>query len=86
MFGGRSIPSTYSGYETFLTTLLPILAAHGHTVTMYCRKNETEGTGPYEGVRRVILPALPGKQLNTLSHGAVAAVRARLAAMTWSWW
>ena len=35
VFGARGIPSTYSGYETFLTTLLPRLAARGHRVTMY---------------------------------------------------
>lgn len=79
VFGARAIPSTYSGYETFLTTLLPALAARGHRVRMYCRQGETEGTGPYAGVERVVLPAVPGKQLNTLSHGAIASLRARLA-------
>jgi glycosyltransferase involved in cell wall biosynthesis len=79
VFGARGIPSTYSGYETFLTTLLPRLADRGHRVTMYCRPGEVDGHGPYEGVRRVVLPAVPGKSLNTLSHGVVAAVRARAA-------
>jgi glycosyltransferase involved in cell wall biosynthesis len=79
VFGARGIPSTYSGYETFLTTLLPRLAARGHQVTMYCRAGEVGGGIPYERVRRVVLPAVPGKSLNTLSHGAVAAVRARAA-------
>ncbi len=77
VFGARSIPSTYSGYETFLTTLLPELVARGHSVTMYCRRGETDGTGDYLGVRRVLLPAIPGKQWNTLSHGLVASMRAR---------
>jgi glycosyltransferase involved in cell wall biosynthesis len=79
VFGARGIPSTYSGYETFLTTLLPQLAARGHRVTMYCRRGEIDGSGPYQRVRRVVLPAVPGKSLNTLSHGAVAAMRARAA-------
>jgi glycosyltransferase involved in cell wall biosynthesis len=79
VFGARAIPSTYSGYETFLTTLLPRLADRGHRVTMYCRAGEIADRGPFEGVRRVVLPAVPGKSLNTLSHGAVAAVRARAA-------
>ncbi len=77
VFGARSIPSTYSGYETFLTTLLPELVARGHRVTMYCRRGETDGTGDYLGVRRVLLPAIPGKQWNTLSHGLIASLRAR---------
>lgn len=77
VFGARGIPSTYSGYETFLTTLLPELASRGHRVTMYCRRGDTPGSGPYSGVDRVLLPAIPGKSLNTLSHGALASVRAR---------
>ncbi len=76
VFGARAIPSTYSGYETFLTTLLPELARRGHDVTMYCRAgwgDEKE----YEGVRLVSLPGIDNKQLSTLSHGLVASVVAR---------
>jgi len=40
VYGARGIPSTYSGFETFLTELLPTLAARGHRVTMYCRRGE----------------------------------------------
>jgi glycosyltransferase involved in cell wall biosynthesis len=79
VFGARGVPSTYSGYETFLSTLLPELARRGHRVTMYCRKGEVDGDGPWRGVHRVVLPALPGKELNTLTHGALASVRARVA-------
>jgi glycosyltransferase involved in cell wall biosynthesis len=78
VYGARAIPSTYSGYETFLTTLLPQLAARGHDVTMYCRATEDTGSTPYHGVKRVVLPAVTGKAFNTLSHGAVAAAYARL--------
>lgn len=79
VFGARTIPSTYSGYETFLTTMLPELVARGHSVTMYCRAGEYDGDGPYRGVRRVPLPAIPGKSFNTLSHGVASSIRARLA-------
>ncbi|MDQ3146560.1 MAG: glycosyltransferase [Actinomycetota bacterium] len=79
VFGARAIPSTYSGYETFLTTLLPCLVDRGHRVTMYCRRGEVDGSGDHRGVRRVVLPALAGKQLNTLSHGVVSSLRARAA-------
>lgn len=80
VFGARRIPSTYSGYETFLTVLLPELASRGHRVTMYCRPAEgKDDVGDYRGVARVELPALRSKQLNTLSHGLVAAARARIA-------
>lgn len=79
VYGARGIPSTYSGYETFLTALLPALAARGHRVTMYCRTGEIAGQGDYSGVRRVFLPCLSTKTLGTLTHGVVASIAARLA-------
>jgi glycosyltransferase involved in cell wall biosynthesis len=78
VYGARSIPSTYGGYETFLTTLLPQLAARGHGVTMYCRATEDASPTPYRGVERIVLPAVAGKEFNTLSHGAIAGTYARL--------
>ena len=79
VYGTRGVPSTYSGYETFLTTLLPELVERGHAVTMYCRTGEGIENGPWRGVDRRVLPALPGKNLNTLSHGLVAGIVARSA-------
>lgn len=73
----RGVPSTYSGYETFLTTLLPELVDRGHRVTAYCRTGEGLESTPWEGVERKVLPALPGKSVNTLSHGLIAAGVAR---------
>lgn len=78
VFGARGIPSTYSGYETFLTVLLPELARRGHRVTMYCRRGEVSPRPFYDGVCCVHLPAVRTKQLSTLTHGWVAAARARL--------
>lgn len=77
VYGARGIPSTYSGFETFLTVLLPELTRRGHAVTMYCRAGEVPGSHPYAGVRRVLLPAVSTKQLATPTHGALAAVVAR---------
>jgi glycosyltransferase involved in cell wall biosynthesis len=79
VFGARGIPSTYSGYETFLTVLLPELVRRGHQVTMYCRSGEVEDGASFRGVKKVFLPAIASKQLSTLSHGAVAAMAARRA-------
>lgn len=79
VFGARGIPSTYSGFETFLTVLLPELVSRGHEVTMYCRRGEVDASPTYAGVRCVHLPAVRSKQLSTLTHGWVAswaAVRA----------
>lgn len=79
VFGARGIPSTYSGYETFLTALLPELVLRGHRVTMYCRTGEVVEEPSFRGVTKVFLPAIASKQLSTLSHGAVAAAAARRA-------
>ena len=79
VFGIRGIPSTYSGFETFLTVLLPELAARGHRVTVYCRKglDEDDWRGDFQGVERRALPSITTKQLDTLSHGLVASAVAR---------
>lgn len=79
VFGARGIPSTYSGYETFLTVMLPELVARGHRVTMYCRRGEVEPVSSYLGVRCVDLPSVRSKQLSTVTHGYLAAARAAAA-------
>jgi hypothetical protein len=79
VFGARGIPSTYSGYETFLTVMLPELVHRGHRVTMYCRRGEVGPSGSYLGVRCVVLPAVRSKQLSTMTHGYIAAARAATA-------
>ena len=76
VFGIRTIPSTYSGYETFCTVLLPELVRRGHTVTLYAR--EAIGSRQnYEGVEKIGLPSIPTKQLDTLSHSVSSAIVAR---------
>ena len=77
VYGARGIPSTYSGYETFLTVLLPALARRGHDVTLYCRRGQFNDPAPYRGVRRVLLPALRSFRLGTLSHAVPASLVAR---------
>lgn len=79
VYGARGVPSTYSGYETFLSLLLPELAERGDRVTMYCRSGEEFDSTSWRGVERRVLPAVPGKNFSTLSHGLVAAIAARLA-------
>jgi glycosyltransferase involved in cell wall biosynthesis len=87
VFGIRGIPSTYSGYETFLTALLPILADRGHRVTVYARIGEgddhtadaTPDAEPsvYQGVNVVPVRSLRTKQLDTITHGFACAAKAR---------
>lgn len=77
VIGARGIPSTYGGYETFLTVLLPELVRRGHEVTAYCRRKDVDDANEYQGVQKVTLPAIRTKSLGTLSHGLVASWAAR---------
>lgn len=67
--GGRGIPSTYSGTETFFIELAPRLAERGHDVIVYCRKSLFK-TRPseYKGVRLIYLPSIETKNLGTFTH------------------
>lgn len=79
VYGARGIPSTYSGYETFLTALLPELASRGNRVTIYCRSGRVSAEPIYRGVHKVFLPAPQSKQFETLAHGILAQWKARVA-------
>lgn len=69
IFGGRGIPSTYSGTETFFIELAPRLVERGHDVIVYCRKSLFDERPPsYRGVRLVYLPSVETKVLGTFTH------------------
>jgi glycosyltransferase involved in cell wall biosynthesis len=69
IFGGRGIPSTYSGTETFFIELAPRLVERGHDVIVYCRKSLYEDRpSKYRGVRLIYLPSLETKNLGTFTH------------------
>lgn len=69
IFGGRGIPSTYSGTETFFIELAPRLVERGHDVIVYCRRSLFTDRPPlYRGVRLIYLPSLETKTLGTFTH------------------
>ena len=69
IFGGRGIPSTYSGNETFFIELAPRLVERGHDVIVYCRKALFKERPPeYKGVRLIYLPSIETKNLGTFTH------------------
>ena len=78
MLGGRGLPATYGGVERHIEEIGARLVERGHEVTVYCRPHYTdEGPGDwYRGMRRVVLPGIPSKHLDALSHTAVAAAHA----------
>jgi glycosyltransferase involved in cell wall biosynthesis len=73
ILGTRGIPNRYGGFESLAENLANCLTAHGHQVTVYCRRAFTT---PHDKVdpriRRVILPGLPSKHFDTLFHSFLA--------------
>ena len=69
IFGGRGIPSTYSGTETFFVELAPRLVERGHSVIVYCRKSLFNERPPvYRGVKLIYTPSIETKNLGTFTH------------------
>jgi glycosyltransferase involved in cell wall biosynthesis len=69
IFGGRGIPSTYSGTETFFIELAPRLVERGHEVIVYCRRSLFKERPSYhKGVRLIYLPSIETKNLGTFTH------------------
>jgi len=78
ILGTRGIPANYGGFETFAEQLGTRLVARGHEVTVYCRKHyatTTAGTH-HAGVRRVVLPTIRHKYLDTVIHTFLSVLHA----------
>jgi glycosyltransferase involved in cell wall biosynthesis len=77
--GTRGVPASYGGFETLAWELSVRLADRGHEVTVYCRPGRTdEAVQVPDGVRRVFLPSLPGKYLETVSHTGLSVIHSLL--------
>ncbi|HEV2721235.1 MAG TPA: glycosyltransferase [Thermoanaerobaculia bacterium] len=73
IMGTRGVPPRYGGFETFAAELGIRLAARGHEVTVYCRD---AGPREWNGIRRIVLPAIRHKYFETVSHTFLSAVDA----------
>ncbi|MFF5625282.1 DUF1972 domain-containing protein [Microbacterium sp. NPDC012755] len=67
MVGTRGVPAAYGGFETAVEEVGRRLADRGHDVVVYTRGSESREK-EYLGMRVVHLPAVPVKQVETLSH------------------
>lgn len=67
MVGTRGVPAAYGGFETAVEEVGRRLVDRGHDVVVYTRGSETREK-EYLGMRVVHLPAVPVKQVETLSH------------------
>jgi glycosyltransferase involved in cell wall biosynthesis len=73
LIGTRGVPAHYGGFETCVEEVGTRLAARGHRVTVYCRRQaDVEPLKTYRGMELVHLPALRKRALETLSHTALS--------------
>lgn len=75
MMGTRGVPAAYGGFETAVEEVGRRLTERGHEIVVYCREKAPEGEH-YLQMKRVVLPALRKKTLETLSHTALSAAHA----------
>lgn len=73
MVGTRGVPAAYGGFETAVEEVGWRLAERGHRVRVYTR-GSAETAKQYLGMQVVHLPAIPSKQLETLSHTGLSAL------------
>ncbi|MGZ4964338.1 MAG: DUF1972 domain-containing protein [Limisphaerales bacterium] len=79
ILGLRGLPSTYSGFETFVDQLAIRLVQRGHDVTVYCRSAlYPDKPAEYKGIKLRYLPSIEHKFLSTLTHSALAITDASL--------
>ncbi|MEX2245997.1 MAG: glycosyltransferase family 4 protein [Dehalococcoidia bacterium] len=79
MLGMRGVPANYGGLETVAEEVGARMAERGHRVTAYCRgHNSPTDAREHRGIRRVVLPSLGAKHLDTPSHTVVSALHALL--------
>ena len=73
ILGTRGIPARYGGFETLADELSRRLVQRGHQVTVYCRRPFTRADDVFDArIRRVILPTVSSKYLDTLDHTLLA--------------
>jgi len=75
--GSRGVPARYSGFEVVVEQLGIRLAQRGYDVTVYNRHPKFSlPEKRYKGMRIVVLPTIPMKSLDTISHTALSALHA----------
>lgn len=75
LIGTRGIPAAYGGFETAVEEVGLRLVERGHRVLVYGRDAGTAGD-VHLGMRRMTLPAVRQKSLETLSHTALSTLHA----------
>jgi glycosyltransferase involved in cell wall biosynthesis len=73
ILGTRGVPPRYGGFETFAAEVGTRLVTRGHRVAVYCR---ADGDKRWNGIERIVLPSIPHKYLETVSHSFLSALDA----------
>ena len=76
ILGTRGVPARYGGFETFAAELSTRLVARGHQVSVYCRPVSHDPGPSWNGVERIVLPAVRHKYWETVSHTLLSAIDA----------
>ncbi len=77
MIGLRGIPSRAGGVEIHVEQTARRLVQMGCSVEVYCRRRYCTGKGRYyEGIRRVFVPALNSRALETITHSLLSTLTA----------
>jgi glycosyltransferase involved in cell wall biosynthesis len=74
IIGTRGVPPQYGGFETFAAELGTRLVQRGHDVTVYSRGVNREVS--WNGIHRIVLPAIGHKYLETVSHAFLSSIDA----------
>ncbi len=77
MVGTRGVPAAYGGFETAIEEVGKRLVERGHDVVVYTRGSKSSAK-EYLGMRVVHLPAVPIKQVETLSHTGLSTLHLML--------
>ena len=76
ILGTRGVPPRYGGFETFAAELGVRLVTRGHRVSVYCRPLSAGEGSTWNGIERIVLPAIQHKYLETVSHAFLSALDA----------
>jgi glycosyltransferase involved in cell wall biosynthesis len=74
IIGTRGVPARYGGFETAVEEIGAGLAARGHEVVVYCRGPGDDSH--YRGMRRVVLPSIHRRTLETITHSGLSTLHA----------
>jgi glycosyltransferase involved in cell wall biosynthesis len=78
MLGNRGVPANWGGSDTATEEIGARLVARGHEVTVYCRTHNSDYQGSfYRGMRRIVLPSLKVKSMDTLGHSLISLLHAQ---------